>query len=105
MKTFNNLNLHDEYVREEMKLNTKICIYKIINKNVVEIYISKLNMFKKAYIYHPKFEYLIENDIKFKEEINQIKVGKIMEIDIGFRPNPIPKRKIVPIYLIHPNIV
>ena len=80
---------------------SKVWIYKIISKNYIEIYIEELKIFKKASLYHPKFEKIFESNERLRNIVNQTKEGDSFEIEIKFQINPIPKRKIMPIYLLN----
>lgn len=100
-KKLNKLNFED--------CLTKVWIYKIISKNELEVYIEKLDIFKKINIYHPKFEFLFrfsndESSDKNKQIIPKIKEGDNFEIKINLVSNPIPSKRILPIYFFTPSI-
>ena len=99
-------------------ISEKAWIVKIINKNLVEVYLEKIKIFKKINVYHPKFSYLVNDcvieagdDVIFKVNLNvsdsdgnpikySFSINQQYNIDLCKVNETLPNKMISPFYLI-----
>ena len=99
-------------------ISEKAWIVKIINKNLVEVYLEKIKIFKKINVYHPKFSYLVndcvieeDDDVIFKVNLNvtdsegnpikySFSINQQYNIDLCKVNETLPNKMISPFYLI-----
>lgn len=104
-KFHRDINLEEKIVelfKSSMTINTVAYIYKILSKNIIEIYIPKLELFRKVRLYPVKFDYTInhlhsDNSIilEYEDQTVEYKVGNEINIYLHRKIDVLPKNKIV----------
>ena len=103
--------------QEKYEIDDNVWLCNIINNNTVEVYLENLKIFKRISIYHPKFNYMIDDTMREIDEDSNIISIKITIgsniftfginnkycIKIYRKDDPLPNKMLLPFYLIDMN--
>lgn len=106
-----------ETFKDKDEIEDTMWLCNIINNNTVEVYLDNLKIFKRISIYHPKFNYMIDEITRELDEdnnINSIKftvgpnvhifgINNKYSIKIYRKDDPLPNKMLLPFYLIDLN--
>ena len=106
-----------EIFQEKYEIDDNVWLCNIINNNTVEVYLENLKIFKRISIYHPKFNYMIDDTTREIDEDSNIISIKISIgsniftfginnkycIKIYRKDDPLPNKMLLPFYLIDMN--